>query len=451
MISRLKSLNLQVWLRNHLSLSQHPPLWRLIGLGLLALIAAIALDWSLLKLTPFSQAFVPQSTAQTTTPLTEVATFSELKSDPTKTVGRLISDQERQRIKEILGKNAVESSSLAPGDPPLVIIHDTSGEMSRQTILERQKQYRGPYGNGIAVYILRNGEGIITRTPFFSRYRPTATAYEKGVDLLAENVRNQEARRAWRSLSLAARQFALKGIGTVIQKEVNLDGTVLAKRAGYWLNAPSESAFGRIKGVDGGKTTALWVIGDVCNAVLAGEKAEFAASTMAVPTLQNACQKLNPIMQANRDRVMGSVNVELLQQQGSECWTTDEGVRLYNSQVAADYLKIRANRVVSLPNPTYTDAQYETLKLVYLKAALEGGRFPAIVTHYWLDQGERTKIGDHCDPRGVDLMKLYSLISQSLDHSPDTLYGSKPQYGVHPEQGDNVWWSEWVMGSPPPA
>lgn len=454
MASRLKSLNFRSWLHGKLPSVRYFSRWRSIGLGLSALVAAIAIDVLLFKVTPLSRGLFLTPAVQTATPLAGVAVVSDWKGEPTQVVGRLLSERERQRIGEILGENAVETPSLAPGDPPLIVVHDTSGEMSRKTIVERQRQYRGPYGNGIAVYILRSGEGIITRTPFFTRYRPTATAYEKGLDFLSESVRNREARRVWQSLSPAARQSALAEIGNTLRRETGLDGAELAKRASYWLNAPSDAAFTRMKAtsVDGGKTTALWAIGNTCNAVLGntGTSAQLVSSTNAVQTLKEACLKLNPILQANRDRVMGAVNVELLQWQGSECWTTDAEVRRYNSLVNADRLKIRANRVVPLPNPVYTDAQYETLKLVYLKASLEAGRFPAIATHYWLDGGAIAKIGDHCDPRGLDLMKLYSLIGQALNHSPDTLYGDKPQYGLHPEQGDNVWWSERVLGTPPP-
>jgi hypothetical protein len=41
-------------------------------------------------------------------------------------------------------------------------------------------------GDGITAYVPREGEAIITRPAFFTPDRPTATAYEKGFDVMDE-------------------------------------------------------------------------------------------------------------------------------------------------------------------------------------------------------------------------------------------------------------------------
>ena len=166
--------------------------------------------------------------------------------------------------------------------------------------------------------------------------------------------------------------------------------------------------------------------------------------------LRQTCQRVNPTLQANRTRVGAAVNVELIQQRGSDCFTADIEVRTYNSLDGA--IKIPANRAVPLmlyDGEAYTDGQYEALKTFYLKSVLAAGRFPQMVTHYWLDQGLGKVIGDHCDPRGLNLRKVYSLISDALGHPPGTIYGIQPQYGRNPQKGDNVWWSEAILGSMP--
>jgi hypothetical protein len=456
-----------------------------LGVAFASFAIAVGLHFLLLDLIPIAdrQTFTPKTTPKTTPKPADIAQsvspqpiarsqsnlgtspivhalLTELPSYPNTYAGRSLSDMERLQIQQLLSlrENPATPSAPVPGEIPLVILHDTSGEFSRQTLLERQKQYQGPYGNGVAVYVLRSGEAIMTRPQFFTRYRPTATAYEKGLDLLSEKIRNQEARLIWQSLTPATRNAALRQIGSSLQTQLRISGAALAKRAAYWLNSVSENAYNALaqQGValDGGKTTALWTIADVCEAALgdATSVTSFASSPEAATQLQSSCQRLDPLLRANRDRVSTSVNIELIQRQGSECFTTDGEVRSYNSLVTQDYLKIRANQVVPLQTserPAYTNPQYKALTLLYLKAALMAGRYPALVTHFALDQAKGQKIGDHCDPRGLDLMRLYRLISQTLNHPPDTLYGLRPQYGINPDQGDNVWWSTRVLGSMP--
>jgi hypothetical protein len=223
------------------------------------------------------------------------------------------------------------------------------------------------------------------------------------------------------------------------------------------LSASSEQAFEAWQSrnhhsLDGAKTTAIWAIENLCKKVLDDEQRAIALvpSPKKAAQLRQTCQRVHPTLQANRTRVEAAVNVELIQQRGSDCFTADVEVRTYNGLDGA--VKIPANRAVSLMlynGEAYTDSQYEALKNFYLKSVLAAGRFPQIVTHYWLDQGGSKAIGDHCDPRGLNLTKVYSLISDALGHPPGTIYGIKPQYGRNPQKGDNIWWSEKILGSMP--
>lgn len=383
------------------------------------------------------------------------AWFDKSQESSNSRVGHPLNQQERQAIAQILGQPLSTDPDPAFDRIPKFILHDTSGELSDSTIERMKQQARGPMGNGIAAYVSREGKVTIARSMFFNQRRPTATVYEKAADILPETVRNREIRRVWSATAASIRQAALKNVVA----ELNLNEPSLANRASIWLNAPSEQAFETLKArsstnLDGGKTTGLWTVAQICNGVLNDSEnaARMASSSGTAATLKNACQKLNPVLSENRKRVASSTHVEILQKRGSECWVTNAQVRAYNQNVP-DSLKIQANRVVpleTLDRPAYTDEQYEQIARLYLQAALQAGQFPEITTHYWVDQGEFGRIGTHCDPRGFDLMRLYRQISLALGHPQKTRYGIEPQYGIHPEKGDNVWWTEAVLEKLPP-
>jgi hypothetical protein len=365
-------------------------------------------------------------------------------------VGQPVTTTERQLISQILGYDSVPNYSTQFHDLPLFILHDTAGELSAETLNAKKIQAKGPFGDGIAVYILRDGHSIIKRPRFFTPYRPTASAYEKALDILPENTRNHKARQVWSFLHPNAQKIALNELVSNIP-DVNTD--ILLKRATLWLNSPSERAFARYKSVDGGKTTGLWTVGYICDMVVNNpantvnliKAAEFA------PQLQQVCAQLHSALSQSRARVASGVNIELNQQRGSDCWVNNAEVRRYNAVVPKSSI-IPENRVVTLQTlerPAYTDSQYQYLAYFYLWAALQAGYYPQITTHFWLDQGKVGKIGDHCDPRGINLTYLYQQISELLDHPWGTLYGIEPKYGLSPDQGDNVWWAESVLGAFP--
>jgi hypothetical protein len=318
-----------------------------------------------------------------------------------------------------------------------------------------QQQARGPKGIGVETFVSRAGRVTILR-PFFDPRRPTATVYEKAADILPESARNREIRQVWRATDKSIAQEALRSAIA----GMNLNETSLIRGATLWLDSPSEQAFEKLKAkstvsLDGGKTTGIWAISRICDAALSdGDRASrMASSRQTATTLINSCQKLNSVLKETRKRVASSVHVEIVQARGSECMVSDSQVKGYNTNVP-DSSKIAENSVVPLQTwerPAYTDEQYQKVSLLYLLAALEAGQFPEITTHYWVDQGKFGKIGTHCDPRGFDLSRLYQTISDTLLHPFDTIYGIQPQYGLHPEQGDNVWWSEAALGGLPPS
>jgi hypothetical protein len=370
-------------------------------------------------------------------------------------VGRSLSDEERRAIAAILGETNVNNRAIAFEQTPKLILHDTSGELSDATIEEKKQRAIGPLGNGINAYVTRAGKVILSRA-FFDPRRPTATVYEKSADILTESQRDVEVRRVWQTTAASVQQTALRNAVAGL----NLNEASLMERATTWLNAPSDAAFKAIEArssssLDGGKTTGLWATAQICDRVVADKHnaVSLASSLSSSKTLMAACQKLNPLFQEKRKRIASSVHVEILQMRGSECYTTDAQVQNYNANVA-DGLYIEGDRLVPLQTwerPAYTDTQYEKVALIYLFAALQGDRYPEITTHFWVDQGKVGKIGTHCDPRGLNLTRLYQLISNALGHPPDTLYGIQPKYGLHPEQGDNVWWSEAILSELPPS
>jgi hypothetical protein len=274
---------------------------------------------------------------------------------------------------------------------------------------------------------------------------------------MSESDRNRQLRQVWNAASPKAKQKAVQQV-IVRLKERPPD---LANRTALWFNAASDSAFDAYLAdhphqVDGGKTTAIWAIAGLCSQVLSQEQKakQWAASPQTVKPLINACRRVNPLLQANRTRLASSVNVEIVQMEGSDCFVNDAEVNAFNA-IADDAHKLSSGRAIpleTLSRPAYTENQYESLARLYLKIALEAGRFPQMVTHYWLDQGNGKIIGTHCDPRGLKVTEVYQRIGRYLNHPEGMLYGLKPSYGRNPEKGHNIWWADRIMGdSAPPT
>lgn len=433
-----------------------PPKRRVLGVACGTMFMAVGLDQFFADQTPLARSlFFPDFSGDDNLP--EVPShFEDTVDEDGSPVGRLLTEKEREKILLILGESPHRKSSFVPGpQPPLMILHDTAGQLSREELLNRRPYTHSPLGDGIAVYVPREGKPIITRPEFFTPYRPTATAYEKGLDFMSESDRNRELRQVWNAASPKARQKAVQQV-IIRLKERPQD---LANRTALWFNAASDSAFDAYLAdhphqVDGGKTTAIWAIAGLCSQVLSQEQQakQWAASPQTVKPLIQACRRVNPLLQANRTRLASSVNVEIVQMEGSDCFVNDAEVNAFNA-IADDANKLSSGRAIPLETPSrpaYTENQYESLARLYLKIALEAGRFPQIVTHYWLDQGNGQIIGTHCDPRGLKVTEVYQRIGRYLNHPEGMLYGLKPSYGRSPEKGHNVWWADRIMGDVAP-
>ncbi|MGL5033021.1 MAG: hypothetical protein ACRC6M_04370 [Microcystaceae cyanobacterium] len=440
-----------------------PPKRRVLGVACGTMFVVVGVE-QFLSEDPFSHSlFLPQTLEkEAVEPLP--TRFEEWIDQDGSPVGRMITVREEERILAVLkalGESAnIKLGFLPGGEIPSLILHDTAGQLSREELSNRRKYSHSPLGDGIAVYVPREGEAIVTRPAFFTPYRPTATAYEKGLDVMDERDRNRNLRQVWAAASPQAQQTAINEV-VKAQTEKPKD---LANRAALWFKTGSDRAFDAYLAdhahqIDGGKTTAIWAIAHLCSQVTTASQAvSFAASPQTVKPLFNACRRVNPLLQASRARLAASMNVEIVQMEGSDCFVNDAEVRGFNA-IADDAHKIASNQAIPLQTssrPAYTDNQYNGIAKLYLKAALEAGRFPQIVTHYWLDQGGTSTgsgskaIGSHCDPRGFKVTEVYRLLTEYLDHPPETIYGLKPQYGRNPEKGDNVWWSATILGEESP-
>ncbi|MGK7945449.1 MAG: hypothetical protein AB4058_13365 [Microcystaceae cyanobacterium] len=375
--------------------------------------------------------------------LTKPVSFQVSADTP---VGRPLTESERATIQRLLPNIQAPDKFPAFEQLPLFILHDTAGLLAKSTISEKQQRNKGPLGDGIAAYIARDGEPMVTRGNFWDVRRPSALAYEKSLDVLPEKDRNMAVRQVYRLTSDAGRNQAFQKV----TQGLNVNQKNLIKGANIWLNTTSESQFKAISrnyrgGLDGSKSTGVWAMTQVCHDVLDG--VNLARYRDKKANLDQVCQKVYPALKASRQRIGAGVNVEIVQHMGSHCFLTDRAVRTYNAYNPS-YARIPQNRVVSLQKDgynAYPDRQYEGVALVYLYSALQAGVFPKITTHFLLDKG----IGDHCDPRGLDLNLLYEKISQRLGHSWGTRYGIIPQYGIDLNAGDNVWWAEKVLGIKP--
>lgn len=448
-------LNFKHWqkIRDYFNEQRKPSKGRVMGVACGTVFMAVGLDVLFLQGLPLAKILGEKEEEIPAVPLLP-ATFEDFVDEDKNPVGRLLTARERERILLVLGKPTSTAFGFVGGRPPLFILHDTAGEIDNVTLQTQKKYARSPLGDGIMAYVPKQGEPIMTRTVFFTADRPTATAYERAFDRMPESERNRSLRTVWHTLNPSTRQTHLRNAIAVIDPSF----VTFTNRAAQWLNSSSDSAFDawqakNMSSLDGAKTTAIWGIGQLCNKVVADPKLvnNFTQSPTQAKLLLQTCQKVVPVIQEYRTRVATSVNVELIQKRGSDCFTTDSQVVAYNGFDGA--IKIPENRAIPLLDANgevYTDSQYEALTNLYLQAALHSGRFPEIVTHYWLDQGLGKVIGDHCDPRGLNLSEVYTRISTALGHPDGTIYGLNPQYGQNPQQGDNVWWAESIVGAKPP-
>jgi hypothetical protein len=335
---------------------------------------------------------------------------------------RVLSSSERDKISAYLrSRNLTSSSSMNNLVDPRFILHDTSFIMSPSLLERERRSGRGPLGLGVNAYLPGENASVMARPNFYETRRPTTTEFEKAADILDRQDRERLLRQAWQSTTEDARSQALD---TAL---ANLDLTsaeIATEQAGATEKLAANS--GRIF------TTATWAVESICTRFNGGDR------SVAIPTeldrLSSACQPLGDYFNVRNSRVKSAVAVEIIQVGAVSAKGNQNTCSASNPNIA------------KLPNPPYSDNQYNSAVALYLRAALAAGKFPQATTHFALD----TFAPDaHCDPRCFNLTKFYNSIASVMGHSPGSTYGITPSYGT---QGgiNNIWWNDNIChGSAP--
>lgn len=345
--------------------------------------------------------------AATDTPATDQPTVDDSgNTDPLDMSNRRLTDADRQAIGPAAGTSGGGRTVLPPG--LRFTIHDTAALVGGTRIAEMARQNRGPLGQGVAAYLPQAGSETRTRQSFFEARRPTTSEYEKAADLISQVDRERALRQVWRATSDAARSAAVAaataGLGLSATEQ-----TSEATAAQAQLNATSGMIY----------TTAHWVVEEICRGVTPTTAATIARTPASQADLTAGCATLAPYFTARSARVSSATNVEIVQAPGSNCRTTG----------------------TLIPLPAYSADQYSAVTRLYLAAAAEAGRFPEIVTHFWVDRASR----GHCDPRCIRLGDIYDQIRTALGHPAGARYGAVPNYGTA-WGTHNVWWQDVVCG-----
>jgi hypothetical protein len=328
--------------------------------------------------------------------------------------GQPLTDADRQNAAKEAGSTPPAGPLAAFQEGPRFVLHDTAGPTRSLSTL--QALGRRSSGEGPAAYVPRDSPEVMAHPTFFSTRRPTATKFEAAAELMKRTDREDLYRRVWRATGSKQREAALDGVLTAqgsdkVKVGSRTEAAVLKGEAIAQLSADSGDVW----------SAAVWSVEDICKG-----GASMAAKGMQAD-LEAACNGLAEVNKHSIERIGSSTNVEIVQEEGSNGGTEPPKDKAGKSH----YL-------------TYSDNQYQGVKRLYLRAALEVGRFPEITTHFLIDK----KAGNHFDPRCFNLGHLYSLVSDALHHHKNSSYGIEPSYG--PKAADNVWWVDKVCGGSHP-
>jgi hypothetical protein len=341
---------------------------------------------------------------------------------PTNRANSLLTPAERDRIAAYLRSRNVSSSlSVNAVTDTRFILHDTSVLMSAST-LDRERQIgRGPLGLGVNAFLPRENAAVLARPNFYEDRRPTTTEFEKASDVLAKPERERLLRQAWRATNSEARSQALD---TALANLGLSPGEIASehKEARGKLAAAS----GRIY------TTATWSVEAICTRYNRGDRSVTTPSQEAA--LRTACAPLSNYFNVRNSRVKSSVAAEIIQVGARSASGNQNTCSASNPNIA------------TLPNPPYSENQYNSTAAIYLRSALAAGKFPQITTHFILDTFDPE---GHCDPRCFNLNKLYNSIALAMGHAQGSSYGIIPSYGTRSGM-NNIWWSDRIChGSAP--
>jgi hypothetical protein len=294
---------------------------------------------------------------------------------------RVFSPGERDKIVAYLRSRNVSNSSIVNNLPdPRFILHDTSFIMSPSLLDRERRSGRGPLGLGVNAYLPPESATVIARPNFYELRRPTTTEFEKASDILDRQDREQLLRQAWKSTNDNARRQALD---TTL---ANLDlssAEIATEKAGAIEKLTAAS--GRIF------TTATWTVEAICSRYNSGDRS--ISSSDQLGSLSGACESLGDYFKIRNSRVRSAVAIEIIQ------------VGARSAQGNQNTCSASNPNTATLPNPPYSDNQYNSALSLYLRSALAAGKFPQTTTHFALDTFDPEA---HCDPRCFNLNKLYN-------------------------------------------
>jgi hypothetical protein len=368
-------------------------------------------------------------------------------------------------VTKITAATGATASAAVPSFPegPRFVIHDTAarhgpevagGSVSAEDPAERTRRKteatraeeervgaRGPLLDAAAAYVLREGEPVIARPKFFDPDRPTSTAYEKRQDMSTLESRERAFERIWgalkpdvqtKALSMALAAMALTP--ATGEREKDIRARAIKERSITPSEVKSEVAAARkqlestlpAKYTASTKpqimTTASWTIAQACGLLKGVAPIDLAKTESDAQVLKDTCDQFGAYFAARDPRLGSMVNVEIYPADvGSDCAT-------------------EPSKLLPMPTPAYEESQYDGVKKLYLMAILQAGKFPEIVTHFWVD---RQFPDGHCDPRCFRLQHLYDLIAAALGHPAGSRYGQPPLYGTSRGK-HNVWWIDKV-------
>ena len=354
---------------------------------------------------------------------TPIPTPTPTPDRPSDRSGKILTPEERDKISNYLRSRNLSTVAIVNALPdPRFILHDTSVVMS-PSVLERERQIgRGPLGLGVNAYLPRENAAVLARPNFYEPRRPTTTEFEKASDILVKADRERLLRRAWQLANGDARRQALD----TALANLNLSSAEIAKEqreASEKLAASSGRIF----------TTATWSVEAICTRYNSGDRSVLNSASQE-DQLRSACGTLTNYFNIRNSRVKSTVAAEIVQ----------VGVR--SERGNQNTCSASNSNIATLPNPPYSDNQYNDALSLYLRATLAAGKFPQTTTHFALDTFDPEA---HCDPRCFNLNKLYDSISSVMGHARGSSYGIKPSYGS--KLGvNNIWWNDRIChGSPP--
>jgi hypothetical protein len=335
---------------------------------------------------------------------------------------RVLSPGERDKIAAYLKSRNISSNSTVNNLPdPRFILHDTSVIMAPSTLERERRSGRGPLGLGVNAYLPSQNATVLARPNFYETRRPTTTEFEKASDILDRQDREDLLRQAWKATNDNARRQALDTALanlSLTPAEIAIEKTGSIEK----LSAPS----GRVY------TSATWAVEAICTRYNGGDKSIAAPNQQA--DLTGACDQLGEYFQIRNNRIRSAVAVEIIQ------------VGAISAQGNQNTCSASNPNIATLPNPPYSDNQYNSAQALYLRAALAAGKFPQATTHFALDVFDPEA---HCDPRCFNLTKFYSSIATTMGHARGSTYGIKPSYGSKGGT-NNIWWDDNIChGSAP--